>query len=161
MMKSISTLIALALLSLVSGRADAQPAGYAPAGSLNCNMAPSVGMVIAGVKEMSCIFTPVQGPLERYTGRITTVGVDIGITTGGAFGWTVLMAGATFYPPASLGGKYVGASADASVVVGGGANVLFGGNNRAFALQPLSAQAQAGLNLSAGLAGLELFYVPQ
>ena len=99
-------------------------------------------------------------PAEKYVGRITTVGIDIGFRTGGALGWAVLMAGSTAYPPASLGGNYVGATADASVIVGGGANILIGGNNRAFALQPLSTQAQTGLNISAGLASLELRFVP-
>ena len=159
-MKALSALIALALLSFVTPGAQAQPGTYAPAGSLNCAMAPSVGMIVAGVKEMNCVFTPTLGPPERYVGRITTVGVDIGVTTGGTFGWAVLMAGATPYPPAGLGGNYAGASADASIVVGGGGNILVGGNNRAFALQPLSVQAQTGLNLSAGLTGLELRYVP-
>jgi hypothetical protein len=159
-MKSFSALIALFLISITVGPAGAQPGRYAPAGSLNCSIAPSVGMIVAGVKEMSCIFTPTLGPPERYVGRITTVGIDIGVTTGGTLGWAVLMAGSTPYPPAALGGSYAGASADASVVIGGGGNILVGGNNRAFALQPLSAQAQTGLNLSAGLAGLELRYVP-
>jgi hypothetical protein len=159
-MKPLSAFVASALLSLAMGSAAAQPGAYAPAGSLNCTLAPSVGMIVAGVKEMTCIFTPTMGPPERYVGRITTVGIDIGVTTGGALGWLVLMAGATPYPPAGLGGNYAGASADASVVIGGGGNILVGGNNRAFALQPLSVQAQTGLNLSAGLAGLELRYVP-
>lgn len=159
-MKSLSALIALVLLSFVAGRAEAQPGRYAPAGSLNCAIAPSVGMIVAGIKEMDCVFTPTLGPPERYVGRITTVGVDIGVTTGGSLGWAVLMAGSTPYPPAGLGGNYAGASADVSVVVGGGGNILVGGNNRAFALQPLSVQAQTGLNLSAGLAGLELRYAP-
>lgn len=159
-MKSLSTLIALVLLCFAAGRAEAQPGRYAPAGSLSCNVAPSVGMIVAGVKEMSCVFTPTIGPPERYVGRITTVGVDIGVTTGGVLGWAVLMAGATPYPPASLGGNYVGASADVSVVIGGGGNILIGGNNQAFALQPLSGQAQTGLNLSAGAAAFELRYVP-
>jgi hypothetical protein len=158
-MKALSALIAFVLLSL-TGHAKAQPGQYAPAGSLNCSIAPSVGMIIAGVKEMTCVFTPTLGPPERYVGRITTVGVDIGVTTGGSFGWAVLMAGNTPYPPAGLGGNYAGAGADASVVIGGGGNILIGGNNRAFALQPLSVQAQTGLNLSAGLTGLELRYVP-
>ena len=158
-MKSLSALIALLLIS-IAGPANAQAGRYAPAGSLNCSIAPSVGMIVAGVKEMNCVFTPTLGPPERYVGRITTIGIDIGVTTGGAFGWAVLMAGNTPYPPAGLGGDYVGASADASVIIGGGGNILVGGNNRAFALQPLSAQAQTGLNLSAGLAGFELRYVP-
>ena len=158
-MKSLSALIALLLIS-IAGPANAQAGRYAPAGSLNCSIAPSVGMIVAGVKEMNCIFTPTMGPPERYVGRITTIGIDIGVTTGGAFGWAVLMAGNTPYPPAGLGGDYVGASADASVIVGGGGNILVGGNNRAFALQPLSAQAQTGVNLSAGLTSLELRFVP-
>src|SRR3954453_7380814 len=134
-MKALSALVALALLSF-AGPVQAQPAGYAPAGALNCAMLPSVGLIVAGSQELRCVFTPTVGIPENYVGRITTVGIDIGITTGGALGWAVLMAGSTVYPPAALGGNYVGASADASVIVGGGANILFGGNNRAFALQP-------------------------
>jgi hypothetical protein len=159
-MKFLSALIPSILLSIGAGPLNAQPGRYAPAGSLNCTIAPSVGMIVAGIKEMNCIFTPTMGPPERYVGRITTVGIDIGVTTGGALGWAVLMAGSTPYPPAGLGGNYVGASADASVGIGGGGNILVGGNNRAFALQPLSTQAQTGLNVSAGLSGLELYYVP-
>ena len=159
-MKSVSALIAFILFPIGAGPLTAQPGRYAPAGSLNCSIAPSVGLIVVGTKEMSCVFTPTMGPPERYVGRITTVGVDIGVTTGGALGWAVLMAGSTPYPPAGLGGNYVGASADASVGIGGGGNILLGGNNRAFALQPLSTQAQTGLNVSAGLSGLELRYVP-
>lgn len=159
-MKSLSALIAFILFSNGVGPLNAQPGRYAPAGSLNCSIAPSVGLIVVGTKEMSCVFTPTMGPPERYVGRITTVGVDIGVTTGGALGWAVLMAGSTPYPPAGLGGNYVGASADASVGIGGGGNILLGGNNRAFALQPLSTQAQTGLNVSAGLSGFELRYVP-
>ena len=159
-MKSLSALVALALLSLAAVSAQSQPAGYAPAGALNCAMSPSVGLIIVGGQELRCVFTPTVGIPENYVGRITTVGIDIGVTTGGMLGWSVLMAGSTSYPPAALGGNYVGAGADASVVVGGGANILLGGNNRAFALQPLSAQAQTGVNVSAGLTSLELRFVP-
>jgi hypothetical protein len=42
-------------------------------------------------------------------------------------------------------------------LVGGvGANVLLGGNSNTIALQPVSVQAQAGLNLAAGVAALTL-----
>jgi hypothetical protein len=34
--------------------------------------------------------------------------------------------------------------------------VLVGGSNRSFALQPLSVQGQAGLNLAVGVADLQL-----
>ena len=159
-MKTLVAFGALLLSLAIAGTASAQPAGYAPVGNLNCAMSGSIGLIIVGQTELRCVFTPTAGRQENYVGKITTVGIDLGFTTGGVFGWGVLMGGATVYPPAALGGSYVGAGADASVVIGGGANILLGGNNRAFALQPLSAQAQTGVNLSAGLTGLELRFVP-
>jgi hypothetical protein len=57
---------------------------------------------------------------------------------------------------AALAGNYAGASAEATVGSGLGANVLVGGSNRTVALQPISVQGQAGLNLAVGVAGLEL-----
>jgi hypothetical protein len=42
------------------------------------------------------------------------------------------------------------------VGAGLGANVLVGGSNRTVALQPLSVQGQAGLNLAVGVSELEL-----
>ena len=159
-MKLSSAVAALAFVSIVAGPAQAQPGRYSPVGALNCTMSGSVGAIIVGVQELRCVFTPTLGPPENYVGRITTVGIDVGFTTGGIFNWTVLMAGATPYPPTALGGHYVGAGADASVVIGGGANLLVGGNNQAFALQPLATQAQTGVNLSAGLTGLDLRFMP-
>ena len=55
-----------------------------------------------------------------------------------------------------LTGTYVGASAEASIAAGLGANVLVGGSNRAVALQPLSVQGQTGLNIAAGVSQLDL-----
>lgn len=159
-MKPSTPFLALAMLAATAAQAAAQQPGYAPAGALNCAMSPSVGIIIAGSQELQCVFTPTAGRPENYVGRITTVGLDIGIITGGNMGWAVLMAGSTAYPPAALGGDYVGASADVSVILGAGANFLVGGNNRAFALQPLSAQVQTGLNVAAGLTGLQLRFVP-
>ena len=52
-----------------------------------------------------------------------------------------------------------GGTADASVIVGAGANALVGGSNRTVALQPLSVQGQVGINVAAGVAGLELRFV--
>ena len=50
----------------------------------------------------------------------------------------------------------VGAAADASLGLGAGAKVLVGGNNKSIVLQPLSVQAQTGINLAVGVSGLEL-----
>jgi hypothetical protein len=56
----------------------------------------------------------------------------------------------------ALAGNYAGASAEATVGAGLGANVLLGGSDRTIALQPLSVQGQAGLNVAAGVTELIL-----
>ena len=63
---------------------------------------------------------------------------------------------ALFRGAGALQGRYAGASAEATVAVGLGANVLVGGGNKSIALQPLSVQAQTGLNVAAGVAALRL-----
>ena len=55
-----------------------------------------------------------------------------------------------------LAGSYGGVGANASIGIGGGGNFLVGGPANAYALQPLSVQGQTGLNVAAGVAGLEL-----
>ncbi|MGA9546101.1 MAG: DUF992 domain-containing protein, partial [Rhodomicrobium sp.] len=65
------------------------------------------------------------------------------------------------YAPTSLRhralvGNYVGASADAAIGVGGGANVLVGGNSATISLQPVSVKSQTGLAIGAGLGQLQL-----
>ncbi len=55
-----------------------------------------------------------------------------------------------------LAGDYVGATGEATIAVGLGANVLVGGSNRQVALQPLSVSGQVGLNLAVGVADLRL-----
>ncbi len=54
---------------------------------------------------------------------------------------------------AALRGDYVGASGEATIGAGLGANVLVGGSNRTVALQPVSIQGQTGLNVAAGRLG--------
>ena len=43
-------------------------------------------------------------------------------------------------------------------MTGGGANVLVGGWNSAFMLEPLSVQAQTGVNLAVTVASLDLVH---
>jgi len=56
---------------------------------------------------------------------------------------------------ADLTGRYTGATAQATIGVGLGANVLVGGQN-SIALQPLSISGQTGLNVAAGISSLHL-----
>lgn len=124
-------------------------------GTLDCFSPGSVGFIIGSVTNFNCNFRPSDGgPGERYAGRINRLGLDVGFTSSIRLVWAVFAA--TNYRRRALAGVYVGASAGAAVGVGGGANALVGGFNNSFALQPLSFQADRGVNLQLTITGLEL-----
>jgi hypothetical protein len=157
MHKRLSALAVLAVVAAVASPAPsmAQSRERTKAGTLTCDISAGIGLIITSKKEVTCMFTPSQpGPREVYTGSITKFGLDLGATAGGEMVWAV-------YAPTNrrfgaLAGRYGGASAEATVGAGLGANLLVGGNNRTVTLQPVSVQGQAGLNVAAGVAGLDL-----
>jgi hypothetical protein len=144
---------AAAMAAAAAVPADAQPQRV-QVGTLACSISAGVGLVVASQRNVSCNFQPDGGPPEAYTGTMTRIGVDVGFTTGGAMVWGVF-AGTNRYA-GMLNGTYAGATAEATVAAGLGANVLVGGSNRSVALQPLSVQGQVGLNIAAGVGALEL-----
>ena len=123
-------------------------------GTLACSISAGIGLVIASQRNVSCNFQPNSGPPEAYTGTMSILGVDVGFTSGSAMVWGVL-SGTSRYV-GMLSGTYVGATAQATVVGGVGANALIGGSNHNVALQPLSVQGQVGLNAAGGIGALEL-----
>lgn len=144
--------LALAVLS-----APALADGGVKLGVLNCDLSAGVGLILGGSQAASCVF---QGPngSETYEGRISDVGLDIGFTDASVMSWAVFAPGQV--NRGALQGTYVGATAEATVAVGLGANVLVGGSQNSIALQPVSVGGQAGLNVAAGLAKFTLKYVP-
>lgn len=136
--------------------ASAQPQDRVQAGVLNCDVSGGLGLIIGSQKEVTCQFLPADAnsPREVYVGVINKFGIDIGATAKGQMVWNVFAP--TSRPVAALAGDYVGAGAEATIAVGLGANVLIGGNNRTVALQPVSVQAQEGLNVAAGVTELRL-----
>jgi len=130
---------------------------WSQVGGLNCKLAPTVGLIIASERKMTCQFTPSQTgwPIQAYSGTMTKIGVDLGATTGGVLTWGVFAAttGPAF---GGLDGDYVGVSGEATLGLGAGANVLLGGSNRSVTLQPLSVQGMTGLNVQAGVSSLKL-----
>jgi hypothetical protein len=144
---------AAALATVLATPADAQR-DRVQAGSLECSLSSGIGMVIGSQRNVACNFKPSGGPPEAYVGTMTRVGLDIGVTGGGAIIWGVFSS--TNLYAGMLTGTYVGATAEMSIAAGLGANVLVGGNNRAVALQPVSVQGQVGLNIAAGVGSLEL-----
>jgi hypothetical protein len=145
---------AVAAAAMIAGPADAQPSRV-QVGTLTCSMSSSIGLVVGSTKNLNCVFRGQQGePEEAYTGTMTTIGLDIGVTGGGVIVWAVF-ADSNRYAR-MLAGTYGGATAEISIAAGLGANVLVGGSNRTVALQPLSLQGQVGLDVAAGIGQLEL-----
>jgi Protein of unknown function (DUF992) len=143
-----------AALTTSAGPAEAQPSRL-QVGTLTCAMSASIGFIVGSQKNVNCVFRGRPGePEEAYTGTMTTIGLDIGFTTGGVIVWTVF-ADTNRYA-GMLAGRYSGATAEVSIAAGLGANVLVGGSNRTVALQPLSLQGQLGLDVAAGIGSLEL-----
>lgn len=144
---------AAALAMVFTTPADAQR-DRVQVGSLECSLSSSVGLIVGSQRNVACNFKPEGGPPEAYMGTLTRIGLDVGVTGGGAIIWTVF-TGTNRYA-GMLTGTYVGASAEASIAAGLGANALVGGSDRSVALQPLSIQGQVGLNIAAGVSSLEL-----
>lgn len=147
--------LALGLVLAING-AVAQQAGRVKAGTLSCDVSGGLGMIIGSQKSMTCRFDPVAPGWvpEAYNGSISKFGLDIGATSGSQMVWAVFAGGSP--APGALAGEYGGATAEATVAVGLGANVLVGGSDRTIALQPFSVTGQTGLNLAVGVALLRL-----
>ena len=157
MLRTYSTLAALALTAMLIAPAEAQsPPKWTQAGMLRCVVNPSIGFIIAGHQSMECNFTQnAPNPPQAYQGALNMVGLNIGISAGGVFGWAVL-APTVGIPAGALAGEYVGASGDIGLGVGVGANVLIGGSARTFALQPVSLEGSVAVNVALGVSALKL-----
>jgi Protein of unknown function (DUF992) len=128
-------------------------------GTLSCHVSSGFGFIFGSSRSVRCIYSGSGGHTERYTGNISKFGVDIGYQSSAVILWTVV-APHTGMRAGALEGSYGGAQASAAVGIGAGANVLVGGLDRSFALQPVSIQGNTGLNVAAGIGALTLHYVP-
>ena len=156
MLKPLGAIAVLAVAAAVALPIPASAqANRTKVGTLSCDISGGIGLIITSKKDLTCMFTPSQpGPREVYVGSITKFGLDLGATAGGEMVWSVYAP--TTRKLGALAGDYGGATAEATVGAGLGANVLVGGSDRTVALQPLSVQGQAGLNVAAGVAELRL-----
>jgi hypothetical protein len=126
----------------------ADDVGGVKIGTLSCEIGGGFGYVLGSSKEMNCTFHSRTGLTETYSGAIRKMGVDVGFTTRGKLVWAVF-APTAGYHKGSLGGIYDGATVEATVGAGLGANVLVGGTSGSIQLQTVSVTGQLGLNLAA------------
>ena len=152
------TLVAIAASIVPSAAEEAN----ATLGLLDCNVEGGMGFIIGSQKNLTCTFTSANKGIapENYVGVIKKLGLDIGGTRKAVLRWRVLAPTGNVYAPGVLAGDYAGVSAEATVVVGGGANLLVGGSSKTITLQPLSVQAQTGLNVAAGVTSFQLRAAP-
>jgi hypothetical protein len=125
------------------------------AGVLQCEGGQNVGFVVGSVTSLECVFESEGSRPEPYIATVRRFGVDLGVTEQTKFSWAV-NAPTDRVGRGQLAGNYGGVGANASVGVGFGGNFLVGGSSNAYALQPISLQGQTGLNVAAGVAGLDL-----
>jgi len=152
---STGLLGAVALVAMaVAAPAQAAPHGV-NVGTLTCNVASGWGFVFGSSKDLHCTFRQNNRHVDHYTGSISKFGVDVGYTEGGVLVWGVV-APSSDVRSGALDGDYVGVAASATVGVGVGANVLVGGFDKSFALQPLSVSGNQGLNVAAGIGSITL-----
>ena len=150
----------IAIAALVAPIVSADAAPPVRAGILQCQGGQNVGFVVGSVTSLECVFQSEGRRPEPYIATVRRIGLDLGITAQTQFSWAV-NAPNNRLGYGELAGTYGGVGANASVGIGGGGNFLVGGPANAYALQPISVQGQTGLNVAAGIAGIELQpYVP-
>ena len=149
----MKNVVAAGLVALCAAAIPASAATGVKAGILTCDVSAGLGAIIGSSKSVDCTFKG-GGRTERYTGRLGKLGVDIGYTGEASMAWIVFAPGKV--NEGALEGSYIGASGQATVLAGLGANVLVGGFEKSINLQPVSVQGQTGLNVAAGLGSLTL-----
>jgi hypothetical protein len=150
----LSTL-SLAIAALVAPIASANAMPPARAGILQCEGGQNVGYVVGSSTSLECVFQSEGRRPEPYIATVHRIGLDLGVTDQTKLTWAV-NAPTTRVGRGDLAGNYGGVGANASVGVGFGGNFLVGGPANSYALQPISLQGQTGLNVTAGVASIEL-----
>jgi Protein of unknown function (DUF992) len=147
--------LSIAIAALATSAAGANTLPQVRAGILECQGGQNVGFVVGSVTSLECVFQSEGRRPEPYIATVHRYGVDLGFTQQTRFSWAV-NAPSRRVGRGDLAGNYGGVGANASVGVGFGGNFLVGGPANSYALQPISVQGQTGLNVTAGIADIEL-----
>jgi hypothetical protein len=157
MKQRIRTIIAALVGGLLMAGAVAPQASAqgVKTGVLTCRVASGFGWILGSTRTMNCQFEPSNGHTEDYDGTLSRIGVDVGYLSSFVLVWAVFAPNYSSGPGA-LAGTYVGATAQAAALVGGGLNVMLGGFSNSVALQPVSVEGATGLYVGGGLASMSL-----
>ena len=148
----MTALVAASVLAPLSAHA----AERTRLGTLSCTIEGGIGLLLGSSKKAACEFKHTDGTKEKYTGKISKLGIDVGITGESFLKWVVFTPAGTEIGEHALAGRYVGISAGGSLGIGLGANALVGGSAKKVGLQPLSVEGGTGLNVAVGVSTLTL-----
>lgn len=156
-MRAFSLFVATAAVGALVMPATAEPTKWSQAGTLNCTMGPSIGLVMGNRQQARCVFTSAPAKLtERYTGRMERERLDTGIPSGARFVWSVLTQTAKL-PAKALVGHYTDATGQ--IIFEGGdfaEAALCSKSTRLVCLRPVAGEAGARENLAFGISALRL-----
>ena len=132
----------------------------AKVGMLTCSQikGTKTNLLIHSSVQVDCTYQGDDGTSESYKGETGIgLGVDLSWKEDEVVKWVVIAASNDISPNNhALAGKYYGAKAEATAGVGAQANVLVGGGNKSFTLQPVSLGGQTGFGAAGGLGYLYL-----
>jgi hypothetical protein len=132
----------------------------AKVGMLTCSQVQGTkrNLLITSSVQVNCTFEGDDGTSESYSGETGIgLGIDLSWKVEEVVKWVVVAASNDVTPNNhALAGKYYGAKAEATAGVGAQANVLVGGGNKSFTLQPVSLGGQTGFGAAGGLGYLYL-----
>jgi hypothetical protein len=140
-----------------SAATDSGTGSHLHIGYLSCHVASGWGYILGGSQNLRCIYSPLNGTPQLYTGRITKVGADIGYLKSAVMLWGVL-APSSDVPKGALSGNYAGVTANAAVGYGAGVSAVIGGFKHSIELEPITISGEKGLNVAAGIEDLSLHY---
>jgi len=150
----LGTALMLAGISTVGAQDNGAGEGGIKAGTLSCeSIAGSKrNLLVTSTVQIACIYES-GDVVEKYAGETgISLGIDFSFTSDEKMAWIVI-APSTDVSPGNhaLAGKYYGARVEATVGVGVTANVLIGGFEKSFTLQPVSLGGQKGFGVAGGL----------
>ena len=141
--------------ALATSMSQAKAQSAVENGMLECH-GRTQSYILTSLTQMECLYTPAVGARPQpYAASLRLVGVDVQYNQSTHMRWAVF-APTHVIGPGDLAGRYVGASANATLGVGIGANALVGGSGNTVALQPVGVQGQIGIGAAGGVSALDL-----
>ncbi len=127
-------------------------------GLLTCHLTDRTNLVIVSETEFSCVFEHTDDrQKERFSGVVDKIGLDLTFKEDETLKWGVL-APSIDAEVSAMEGVYVGIGAEVGVVKGGSANLLVGGLDKSFALQPFAVSGSDATGAALAVESFKLKY---